>query len=385
MLRQPSTTSNNSTKKKTIIESLAVRYRPKSINELVGQDHLVAQVRGMLEAKRFPSAILIAGESGTGKTTTARIIARTLLCKNLGPDLVPCGTCISCTYEKNHPDVQEINIADSRGIDDIRSLIQSAKNMPTIGDNRVFILDEVHSLTSQAQATILKPLEEPPSRTLWILATTHPDKLNSTILGRCHQFAVRAIAPEIIRKRLNKIARLEGVDYKQFEDWSLILKTITDLSNGRMRDSIQMLESVIYMIGNDRGVTAQDVIKKFMTSTEAELDEAAADVLLAVITKDAKLMVKTIRTGNARGILNKLRWLLVYFIDNSVGIAKFTPWSAKVFSSKAKKIQNVSLNLSILLALQQLLLDIEARMNSVNLDDSIIMTSMIGSFMAQNR
>lgn len=374
----------STTKSKTVIESLAVKYRPNSLCDLVGQDHLVSQIRGMFKTKRFPSSLLIAGESGTGKTTTARIIARTLLCKNLGEDLVPCGECISCKYTNNHPDVQEINIADARGIDDIRSLIQASRNMPTIGDNRIFILDECHSLTSQAQATILKPLEEPPARTLWILATTSPEKLNSTILGRCHQFSVRPIPPEIIRKRLNRIARLEGVDYRAFEDWSTIVKTITDLSNGRMRDSIQMLESVIYMIGNDYNVTAQDVIKRFMTTTEAELDEAAARVLVALIKRDNKSMLKEIRSGNARGILNKLRWLLVYLTDNSVGVAKFTPWSAKVFASLAKKTEGITISLNYLLSIQYLLLDIEARMNSINLDDSIIMSSMLGNFVTEN-
>ena len=135
--------SSTSSKPKMKIESLAVKYRPKVLEDLVGQPHLVSQLRGMFKAGKIPSAILLAGESGTGKTTTARMIARYLNCNNPDPAThAPCGECISCKYGDGHPDFLEMNMADARGIDDIRGLIASSKNMPVMGENRIFLLDE---------------------------------------------------------------------------------------------------------------------------------------------------------------------------------------------------------------------------------------------------
>jgi hypothetical protein len=159
------TTSNTAKpkpKSKIVIESLAVRYRPKSLSDLVGQDHIATQIRGMLKKGTFPSTMLFNGESGCGKTTTARMISRYILCKN--PDTTthePCGVCSSCTYGDSHPDVAEINMAEQRGIDDVRALIQSSKNMPTIGDHRVFIVDECFPAGTEVLiAGQYRPIEE---------------------------------------------------------------------------------------------------------------------------------------------------------------------------------------------------------------------------------
>lgn len=138
-------------RKELRIESLALTYRPKTIEDLVGQDHIAAELKGMLKRGRFPNTILLNGESGCGKTTTGRMIARYLMCKK--PDketYAPCGECQSCLYEDSHPDVHELNMAESRGIDDVRSLIQSSKSMPTVAENRIFLIDEIHAMTPAA-------------------------------------------------------------------------------------------------------------------------------------------------------------------------------------------------------------------------------------------
>lgn len=371
---------------KTHIESLAVKYRPKILEDLVGQDHLVSQLRGMFKSGRVPSALLLAGPSGVGKTTTARMIARYLNCKNPDPAThAPCGTCISCKYGDGHPDFLELNIADTRGIDDVRALIASSKSMPVMGENRVYLLDECHQLTPQGAQALLKPLEEPPARTLWILATTNPEKLPATVRGRCHQFAVKPIEPPDLKRRLGRIARLEGVDTKAIEGWPSILKIIADLSNGRMRDSIQMLESVIYALHSGKEVDAKSVIQSFLSSTEAELDESAARLLVGILDGNLKACLTEIRgSGNARGVLNKLRWLIVYLTDNSIGLAKFVPWSGKAFAKLAKEA-SLKINLAVLLGIQQLLIEIEARCNSLSLDDSIVMSAMVADFVQKRK
>lgn len=372
--------------KGNVIGSLAVKYRPKVLEDLVGQDHLVSQLRGMFKAKRMPSAILIAGDTGTGKTTTARLIARYLNCKD--PDtetFAPCGECVCCKYETGHPDVVEINASETRGIDDIRAMIVASKNMPVMGGNRVYILDEAHQLTPQATQAFLKPLEEPAARTMWIVATTNPEKLPATIRGRCHQFEVKPIAPELLKRRLTKIARLEGLDTKGIEGWSDIMKVITDLANGHMRDSIQMLESVVFALGSGEDVDAKSIIKKFLGTTEAELDVAAARLLVGIIQGNMKVCLKEIRgSGNARGLLGKLRWLIVYLTDNAVGLAKFVPYSGREFAKVAREAE-VKINLGLLLNIQYLLIDMEFKFNSLSLEESVTMTAMLANFIDQRR
>jgi len=145
---EPATTEN------VRIESLAVKYRPKLLTDLVGQGHIATQILGMLKRKRFPSTMLLNGESGCGKTTTARIIARYLLCRNPDPETqAPCGECPSCRYGDGHPDISEINMAEARGIDDVRALIQSSRSMPTVGNYRVFIVDECFPGDTEVEVT----------------------------------------------------------------------------------------------------------------------------------------------------------------------------------------------------------------------------------------
>lgn len=134
-----------------VSESLAVKYRPKTLSEFSGHSGVVQQLMGMFKTGHVPNTILLAGESGTGKTTLARMIARTVNCQNLDQTtFAPCESCMSCRYENSHPDIMEMNMADTRGIDDVRALIAASRNSPSIGSNRVILLDESHMLTSQA-------------------------------------------------------------------------------------------------------------------------------------------------------------------------------------------------------------------------------------------
>ena len=248
------------------------------------------------------------------------------------------------------------------------------------GKDKSVLVHNCHQFTPQAAQAILKPLEEPPARTLWILATTNPEKLPSTIRGRCHQFEVRPIGPADLSRRLSRIARAEGIDTKAVEDWPAVMKIIADLAGGKMRDSIQMLENVLYAFHSGEEVSAKSVIQHFLGTTEAQLDEAAARLLLSVIMGNLKGCLKEIRgCGNARGLMHKLRWLIVYITDNSVGLAKYVPWSGKAFAKLAKESE-VKLNLSFLLALQALLVEMEFRFNSLSLEESVVMSAMLGNF-----
>jgi DNA polymerase III subunit gamma/tau len=366
------------------LESMAVKYRPRCIDDLVGQDAIVSQVKGMLKSGKFSNSMLLNGSSGCGKTTTARIIARTLFCSNLGEGFKPCGECPSCRYGDSHPDLAEINMAETRGIDDVRQLIASSKNMPTIGKFRIFIIDEVHAWTTQAEQAFLKPLEEPPTRTMWILCTTNPEKLKPTIVGRCKKLPVQLIEPEVMMQRLSYIAKKEGLDLKEREDGKQILRAVADMSNGHMRDGIEMLESVIYALRENSKLDAKSIMSKVLTAGEADLDKASAYFVASVLNGDLKDVVHQTRAAqNARGLLNKSRWLIQYLLDNAVGLAKYSPYNAKIFAKIAKE-NNVKVKLNGLIKLQYTLIEVENRFNTMSIDETVQLQSMIGNFIIEH-
>ncbi len=365
------------------LESLTLKYRPRFLEDMVGQDHIAAEILGMLKTQRFPQTILLNGESGCGKTTTARMIAQYIHCKN--PDkktYAPCGECTSCSYGEAHPDVHEMNMAEQRGIDDVRALIQSAKSMPTVGENRIFIIDEIHAMTTQAAQAFLKPLEEPSARTMWILCTTNPEKLPTAILGRCHKFNVKRIEPEVLMKRLSRIAKKEGHDLKEMDGGDKILKLMADLSNGRMRDAISILEKLIFAVSSGQKFDAKTLMSTFLATAESDLEKASAALLAAMFTSDLKGMLKSVRvTNNARGLLSKTRWLLMYLLDSAIGEAKYAPYNAKLFSKLASE-KNIKVNLNRVVRLQYVLLEMESRFNSMSVDENVIMLSTLGNEIA---
>lgn len=368
------------------MESLTLSYRPRTLTDLVGQDHIAAEVMGMLKTGRFPSTILLNGESGCGKTTTARMIAKYIHCRN--PDkttFAPCGECASCVYGVGHPDLHELNMAESRGIDDVRSLINSSKSMPTVGDNRIFIVDEIHACTPQAFQAFLKPLEEPPTRTMWILCTTNPEKMPSTILGRCHKFNVKRIEPQQLVNRLSRISRREGVDMKTREGGPEILRLIADLANGRMRDAISLLEKALFAIASGQEFDSKTLMTTFLATAESDLEKASANLLVAMLSGNLKAMLTVVRVAaNPRGLLSKTRWLLMYLIDNAIGQAKYAPYNAKLFT-KLAQTAGLKVNLLSVVRLQYVLLEMESKFNSMSVDENVVMLSMLGNEIAMSK
>lgn len=366
------------------LSNLAVEYRPNSINDLVGQQQTVSQIRGMFKSGKMPQTFLISGDTGCGKTTTARILARTVLCLNLGDNLEPCGECFSCSAGDAHPDLQETNMAEKRGIDDVRQMLDQSNSMPTMGKNRIFIIDEVHMWTTQAESAMLKPLEEPQAKTIWILCTTDPQKLKKTILDRCKKLPIRQIEPDLLMKRIGTIAKKEGFDLKERDDGEKILRTIADISNGHMRPAIEALESVLLMLHSGDKLDTKQLLTAILTAGEGDLDKASAYLLASILNGDLKDVVQQIRgSGNVRGLLNKSRWLIQYLLDNAVQLAKYAPYSGKIFATVAKQ-NNIRVKLQMLIRLQMLLIEVETKMNSMSIDEGVLMLSMVGHFMDEN-
>jgi DNA polymerase III gamma/tau subunit len=247
------------------------------------------------------------------------------------------------------------------------------------GSKESVLVSNCHMLTPQAANAALKGLEEPTPNTLFILATTNPEKLIGTIVGRCTKLHLKPIEPEAMSKRLRVISKREGVNLKDLDNGADIVKTIVNLSNGRMRDAISLLDSILFSLKSSKKVDANAVLKNFLATGDADLEKLAASILVALLAGDLKSIIKISRScGNCRGVLQKLRWLIQYLLDNAVGMAKYTPYSAKLFAVKAKDAE-VKVPLAKLVIIQQLLIDIEAKLNSMSIDESVLFLTMVSN------
>lgn len=271
-------------------KSLAVKYRPQHLKDVAGQDDAKALLQPMLDdPSTLPGALLITGDTGLGKTTISRIIARTLNCENG----TGCGECSSCkifdTNSDNHPDFKEVNAANARGIDDIRELIELSHYQPRHG-MRIILLDEAHQLTPQAMQALLKDLEEPSEYTLWIIATTNPEKLPKTIPNRTQPVRLKRIETKTLAKRLAYIAKKE-----KFKIDSKILIQIVENCGGGGRDSVAMLETLMHKCKGKRGKDMEKILEdSFVNSDNQKLAHAAALLLLCMYEGDKVNLVRVL-------------------------------------------------------------------------------------------
>lgn len=230
------------------------KYRPQTLDKLVGQEHIKKTLTSAIELGKIAHAFLFTGPRGTGKTSTARILAKSLNCKN-GPTIHPCGECESCLDIMNSVpiDVIEIDAASNRKVEDTQSILEKIQYVPVHGKYKIYIIDEVHMLTNHAFNALLKTLEEPPENVIFILATTEVHKVLDTIKSRCQRFDFRRITTEDIVKHLRYISDEEKIN---ISDDALF--TIAKNSAGGMRDSISLLDQ-LSLLGVSKQITSEDV------------------------------------------------------------------------------------------------------------------------------
>ena len=236
-------------------QALYRKYRPSNFDEVVGQKVIVKTLKNAIKYDRLSHAYLFCGPRGTGKTSIAKILAKTINCTNL-QDYLPCNECENCLQYNNKQsvDIIEIDAASNNGVDEIRELRDKVGLVPSFGKYKIYIIDEVHMLTTSAFNALLKTLEEPPKHVIFILATTEPFKIPITILSRCQRFDFKKISVDDIVSRLRAIADAENIKIKDE-----ILKEIAILSDGEMRDSINLLDQVNAYVGGEKEVTYEDV------------------------------------------------------------------------------------------------------------------------------
>lgn len=226
---------------------LARKWRPHGFDEIVGQRHVTQTLKNAILSGRVAHAFIFSGPRGVGKTTTARVLAKAINCEQ-GFTPQPCGRCYSCKEitEGNSVDVIEIDGASNTSVDDVRELRENVKYAPSKGRSKIYIIDEVHMLSTSAFNALLKTLEEPPSHVIFVFATTEPHKIPATILSRCQHFEFRRISQQEIIDRLSKIIEEEGIVITEKG-----IATISRAADGSLRDALSLLDQVIAFTGKE--------------------------------------------------------------------------------------------------------------------------------------
>ncbi|MFA5779329.1 MAG: DNA polymerase III subunit gamma/tau [Elusimicrobiota bacterium] len=327
---------------------LARKYRPQKFDDIVGQEHVTRVIKNAIKERRVAHGYIFSGQRGVGKTTTARIFAKALNCKE-GPKEEPCNKCDSCReiVGGNSIDVMEIDAASNRGIDQIRDLRENIKYAPSSSKYKIYIIDEAHQITNEAFNALLKTLEEPPAHAIFIFATTSTQKIPPTILSRCQRFSFRPLSIKEISGQIEKIAEKENIKIDA-QAVAVIARSV----GGALRDALSIFDQVISFCGTT--ITSQDVISILGCVKE----DLLSDMFECIEKNDAKKLLqivdKTVLLGYdplniATDLQEYIRCVMLY---------KISPDLVRTLSDTEKlELYSQNLSIDVLFRLVQILSD----------------------------
>ena len=289
-------------------QALYRKYRPTNFDEVVGQTHIIQTLKNAIVQNRIAHAYLFCGPRGTGKTSIAKIFAKTLNCTNSQD--APCGVCENCKMAANgsHPDIIEIDAASNNGVDEVRNLIDKVKYAPMQGKYKIYIIDEVHMMTSGAFNALLKTIEEPPAHVIFIFATTEPNKVLPTIISRCQRFDFNKVSMHDIKYRSSVVCKNEGIEIDENG-----LTLIAQLADGGMRDALSILDQCVVYCSSH--IDVNDIRKIYGVVTSEDIGK----LFYSVYKKDVDSFVKDIQKYSDMGMdIKRLTADFIHMLKDSL-------------------------------------------------------------------
>jgi len=303
---------------------LALKYRPQTFDDVIGQNHVTTTLKNAISSNRVAHAILFTGPRGTGKTTIARILAKAMNCKN-GPSSLPCNTCRICKeiIEGHCTDVFEIDGASNNSVDQVRDLRENVTYMPSSAKYKIYIIDEVHMLSTAAFNALLKTLEEPPEHVMFIFATTEVHKIPSTILSRCQRHDLIRVPVELISSHLKLLCEKEGFFVKK-ESIELIARE----ADGSIRDGLSLLDRIL------SSTAKKEIDPAWILNAIGVIDhQLMHDICTSIFEKNGAKIIEIIEKVNDSGIdLKKFYADIILYFSN-----RFSELFAQSFISIKRK------------------------------------------------
>ena len=355
---------------------LALKYRPHFFNEVVGQDFCVQSLSNSIKLNKIHNAYLFSGTRGVGKTSIARIFAKSLLCKE-GISETPCGKCDSCLEidNNNNLDLIEIDAASRTKVEDTRTLMENVQYAPTSSRFKIYIIDEVHMLSTKSFNALLKTIEEPPEHVKFLLATTDPDKLPETVISRCLHFKLESISISSLSQHIINILSKENITYDN-DDPELIAKS----ARGSARDSMSILEQcisygngelkqteIIQLLGVIDHSIVDDIILNLLNNSIENINEILSPLEMSNYTKLLDLLIERVfQISISRKLNNNQYNLPLELLDNNVSIQDLQLWYSILLQAKEQIHSAVSKSDHLLMILLRISLFTEYKNNNIS-------------------